>query len=650
LGKEADVALIVVHGVGQQLRSAALTEWTDPIARRLDYLSRGAGFGGAFIKRASLIEDEPSLVVIDVATGPDSHKTIQISEARWADSFLPEADSLVWKWAATFSFRAAFRFARHVFRYRFAMMKSRANGRVPLQSEPTASTSSSTEPANADALESLQGGIALMVMVPPLLLIFSVVFAFGAGLVTAFLLTVALILILPVLLAPVALVLSVLMRVPLIGSRVRRYTLGITSFIGDAAVWTNSTSKAATMRDVVLAEVREKRKIAQEVFLLGHSQGAAICAQAALGPGTDSSCEVDTLITVGGANALLRMRNASLLNPTGFFPVRAWSLRANMRWVNFWATWDPVSSGPIVDDEKDADSRAREMYEFPEYVENEAKVVVATMGFPPDPPPKALDALGPGTARQNAVYAEKQRLLTDLDWISTLNGVCGPEERIVHNRSSMFRDHTTYPSNILQVIDPIARMLMGRNFEQLKYPKDLEWRKERLMSSVRELAIAKGLCFFIAVICTPWVLARLEGRSIGWQQLARQWDLSAPIAFFRDLILNNDWLLNGAAFAVTTVLIYVILSTPLAWVSRMSQEALQWERRSFWASTSFVLMFVASIMGAVWLPILSFWGIDDESAAAQIMAMGALVFCILFLPTFPAPDFIPSRRARGDEP
>lgn len=39
-------SLVVVHGIGAQRRAESLLEWSEPLLRRIDWISRQSGGGG----------------------------------------------------------------------------------------------------------------------------------------------------------------------------------------------------------------------------------------------------------------------------------------------------------------------------------------------------------------------------------------------------------------------------------------------------------------------------------------------------------------------------------------------------------------------------------------------------------------------------
>ena len=131
-----DVALVVVHGMGNAYKSQILLEWAEPILERMDWLARdrviGADDGhGVTIHDSDLSGDVPMVTATvrvpeaprsarrrsrgapDAATSAAPIETVErkvaILEARWSESFVPMTRAQVFRWAVPFLWRAIIR-------------------------------------------------------------------------------------------------------------------------------------------------------------------------------------------------------------------------------------------------------------------------------------------------------------------------------------------------------------------------------------------------------------------------------------------------------------------------------------------------------------------------------------------------------------
>jgi hypothetical protein len=278
-------------------------------------------------------------------------------------------------------------------------------------------------------------------------------------------------------------VLSVLLLVPGLSGVVRAATAGLAEFVGDVAVWTRRPVRAAAMRAVVREGIRSASvraaMIARDegvdgehtrVVALAYSQGATIAAQTLFDPATrEVRIPVDAFVTLGATLTLLgspRWTSGRLgaartaLAGAGraaaeFNPVAEWSrLSHPPRWLNFWAVWDPFTPGAVSDSLRARTRRWRESY--------------------------------------------GARVAPSL----------GPEEHPVHNTANPLTDHQGYSANTAQVIDPIARLLLG-----LEAPRREDRRRgaDAHARSVRELAVGRLLVVALAVLLglgvQPWLAA-----------------------------------------------------------------------------------------------------------------------------------------------
>ena len=111
---KVDIALVVVHGIGQQVRGETLQAWASPILRSLHAQVRARG-GDVSISESNPTM-EPAEVLAEVSLPGASTQRILITEARWAESFLAQSHIRVALWALSFSRSAYERIFRHLYR------------------------------------------------------------------------------------------------------------------------------------------------------------------------------------------------------------------------------------------------------------------------------------------------------------------------------------------------------------------------------------------------------------------------------------------------------------------------------------------------------------------------------------------------------
>jgi hypothetical protein len=464
----ADVALVVVHGIGEQARGRTLLSWGEPLARRLHVLARERGGAGCRVARSHLTEgSEPTEFDLVVDLGAESCR-IHVSEARWAEAFLTVGAAEVLSWGRTFLVRVANRFVRHALRVRHTVLPAldEVSEQIALVKLPLGLAGFATQfQATARLL--------LLLATPALALAGALVVALAAVLVAVVL--------------ALTVVLAVAAKVPFVKTRLRGLLTALISSVGDATAWTTHPVLAAAMRDVVLAEVQRAEARAERVVLLGHSQGAAVCADALLaGPVGATVPPVDVLVTVGAAVRLLGSPVwAGDDNPDGR-PVERWSQLPALSWVNIWAGWDPVPSGPVADTSHGSEQRWRECYDRSlavlRRVTDELRRRAAA--------PPAGGVLGTAAPAPRAAEAFT---------------TAGPAEWPVHNRGSVIADHTTYTENVPQVIDPLARLLLRQACPGLELPAlddDIQRAHVtavRTFAAGRLAAAASALCGVLAV-------------------------------------------------------------------------------------------------------------------------------------------------------
>ena len=111
-----NVAVVVVHGIGEQLRGETLLEWCEPLIRRADYFAKIRGLPLSRIESSNLLADGDSHVTVDISVGRAEYLRVTFTEALWSKSFLKPRLGQVAHWAAVFAVRAGIRLAGHLWR------------------------------------------------------------------------------------------------------------------------------------------------------------------------------------------------------------------------------------------------------------------------------------------------------------------------------------------------------------------------------------------------------------------------------------------------------------------------------------------------------------------------------------------------------
>ena len=216
----------------------------------------------------------------------------------------------------------------------------------------------------------------------------------------------------------------------------------LVDFVGDAAVWGVRPVRAAAMRTLVRETISNAglnldtitrlrgTEPRTSLVVVAHSQGAAITADTLFNTmNGEPQVLADTLVTVGAAVTLLgksswtldRQSSQPAVAAAGGRAVnriRAWgqsrgrSANTATRWLNFWGIWDPIAAGPISTGKRGRTIRWRKSYE--------------TRSWDP---------------------------------VDTVE--LGPEEHPVHNTASPLTDHQSYSFNVVQVVDPVARLILN---------------------------------------------------------------------------------------------------------------------------------------------------------------------------------------------
>ena len=582
--QKADVAVVVVHGIGQQQRGETLLEWCEPIIRRADYLSRHSGGSGATLMSADVLTAEATGVRATISLPNGRARSIIFTEANWSSAFLAPRPNEVAGWVMKYSLRAGWRFGRHLLRTALGTWIASSRRLV----KPTVVRVPSDD---GGTLHVVRHQSYWLLMIESLGFYLSVVLSAFATLIGG----ISLVLIgwiLPILATIIVFLLFILVRAPIVGKWFRPAAGLLVNFIGDATAWTSEPVRAAAILSTVRGAIRRARESAKRVVVVAHSQGAAVSIYAAL-QGTGAE-RVDHLVTVGGATSLLSEVKWPTSSPIDFHPVKAWS-ESTMDWTNIWAGFDPVSAGPIALPRRAAKKAARlrwkEVSRGTKWL-SESWLTVAREHFgsetggltfwqlygliliPKRWHPWRVDrdlrlhpAVELGEAQlEELLPAARQQMNEDHP------GSPGPEERRVHNHGSFITDHVSYTQNIAQVIEPIVRHAILEG--QLGTSHDSRIVARRHAHSVRLLALARLFAAVLALVLTPVLLAFLSNETIS--DVAT--DLSRDSAVLSSMVaaISTAGVWGIVTFSLVALLMYVMLTGLLGAAWRLWLSDFEW--------------------------------------------------------------------------
>ena len=601
-----DVALVVVHGMGNAFKSQILLEWAEPILERMDWVARDRIIGadethGVTIHDSDLSGDVP-MVTATVRfpkrrdpKAPDApaetvERKVAILEARWSESFVPMTRAQVFRWAVPFMWRAITR-TLDLFRNTMVVLSW-----LTLVHHLGAPRDTLLLPRTINFLVDV---IRLIVSTAA----FVVVWLF--------------LVLLGVVLTPILPLLSPLLLIPWFKDVAQGVLDGLVESIGDVASWKERPVRASAMRLVVRdALARAKELVGDgDVHLFAHSQGAAVATFALFEELEPSEFNVRRLTTVGAAVVLLGREKWQGRKDT-YTPVKTWIERnreaapeARVAWSNHWAIWDPFSAGPITDT-KDAARRRWQAAYFP------------------SPETVAL----------------------------------GPEEHAVHNTSQPWLDHGVYYANTVQVVEPTVRHLLGPDFPTVSEPVDYI-RNRLVVIDKKSLGLST-----IAALVIAAILPGLSGASaffawfvqavadgIGWViGLVPGLDGSAAsgsVAFLIDAS-STPPRLSTIGWIVASALVAALLIWLNQLMQKQTERSIVWDRCPLDVRTWLVLTAIPRaiyVLGAavvVWFAILDWWEPQPDTAwlvvAAVLVAIVAAF--VIIEPRFsPAPRVVPEQ-------
>lgn len=333
------------------------------------------------------------------------------------------------------------------------------------------------------------------------------------------------ILLIPALILLGALIL--LANVPGIGRFVGAFVALFADFLGDPQVWKRRPLQAAAMRQRIRHTLAPWDNEKVPVTLVAHSQGAAVAGQVLFQHGKNGRiATVTNFVTVGSGLSLL---GYAQWGGSGTDPVDDWMKNTNIRWINMWGKFDFVPAGPISTDLN-------------------GTTPVFKKVFDRDNPEEA----GPG-----------------------------PEEHPVYNRAAVIYDHIVYSRNRIEVIDPIARLILPAKEVHGDSPPpvrvvpigdqgDRRLKPHRVL--VKGLTAARALSIVAGIGMAPAVLFELK--SFGWVRTLLQcsatedeqgpwWSVWLCYGSSFSWAAAGDWLVLGFVAAVIAGVYIAILNGPV---------------------------------------------------------------------------------------
>ncbi len=645
---DVDVALVVVHGIGQQLRGGTLVEWAEPLFERLDALSRRKTFGGAEITSATITGDSPAEVRISVGIADGKTRTISITEARWAESFIVQPPDAVIFWSITFVVKVLLRVLSHMIR--LARLLRPWDFFDPRGIVTAWKLRNTPEAERKDIYDK---GDILWVIIPRL-------FASATGLAATLSVLVGGVIglaamavifwLVPVIAWIALLLLALLSRLPWFGPRLKPALASLTSLIGDASVFTSSPIAAAAMRDVVRTSVKDARASADRVIVLAHSQGAAIAARAIARPSTPDYAKADALITVGAATALLRGPLFGSSQDPRWRPVAAWAQGYELPWINMWGVWDPVAAGPVVDRRPQGlGSRWRRPWRITEsgwrwrefrLRDKRIKAEIERRFH------EQSEVVPLGLSREarhelfTAKAEERKRINAHLDtldpeWLAKFSGTFGPEEHAVSNRGSLLADHATYSSNVIEVVDPIARQLLGGEFLTADRLPDRVLERRRHAAGVTSLAQNRFFAAALTLLLAPTAIALVDQYGLVGLTMDYGAKMNKTVATVVDYVSQLN---AGSAVIVSAILllVFALLSAPLTLIWKHVYERALIDARTGWRLWLSIGAFHAvrvAIPAACYLIILR-WAFASPYETWVVVVIGSGGFVVISLLAF----------------
>jgi hypothetical protein len=606
-----DVALVVVHGMGNAYKSQILLEWAEPILERIDWLARDRIIGaddrhGVTIHDSDLSGPAPIVTATvrfpkrrPAGTAPDApietvERKIAILEARWSESFVPMTRAEVFRWAVPFLWRAITR-TLGLFRNTMVLLPW-----LTLVHHVRAPRELLLLPRWINFLVDL---VRLVIST------------------AAFVVTWLFLVLVGVILTPILPLLSPLLLIPWFKNIAQGVLDALVESIGDVASWKERPVRASAMRLVVRdALARAKALVGDDgdVHLFAHSQGAAVATFTLFEELEPSDFNVRQLTTVGAAVVLLGRESWRGRKDT-YTPVETWieknraaAPEHRVAWANHWAIWDPFSAGPIAD---------------------------------------TPDA---GRKRWRAAYFPSPQTVA-----------LGPEEHAVHNTSQPFLDHGMYFANTVQVVEPTARQLLGRDFPAVSAPVD--YIRNRLVVIDKK---SLGLSTIAAVVIAA-ILPGLPAASafFAWLVTGVANVIGAVVAFFTGAeasaaLASVSFLLTPSGDALSTlgwIIASALLLALLVWLNQLMQKqterSIVWDRCPLDVRTWLVLtaipraLYVVGATVVVWFAIVE-WNDPTPSTTWLVIAGAALLIVAVFVviePRFaPAPLVVPARATLDD--
>jgi hypothetical protein len=251
-----------------------------------------------------------------------------------------------------------------------------------------------------------------------------------------------------------------LSHIPGIGRLLSSFVSTLADFLCDPQAWGRKPLQAAAMRQRVRDTLlRWDHDNSIDVTVVAHSQGAAIAGQV-LFQG-EKRGRATNFVSVGSG---LKLLGYARWGGQSVDPVADWLENPEVRWINAWGKFDFVPAGPISTESNGTSPVFRKLYDR------------ASLG----------------------------------------DGGPGPEEHPIYNRSALIYDHIVYSQNRIEIIDPIARLVLGPSNEPGSLwfrgiDNDRRRRPHRVL--VKTLGLTRVLSVATGILTAPFLLAWLEAQS-----------------------------------------------------------------------------------------------------------------------------------------
>ncbi len=236
----------------------------------------------------------------------------------------------------------------------------------------------------------------------------------------------------------------------------------------------------------------------------------------------------------------------------------------------------------------------------------------------------------------------RQRILDqDRSWIAREPGPAGPEERPVLNRGSLIFDHGLYSKNVLQVVDPIARLLLGPQYEKEENSEKQRALVKTHTSAVRQLINLRAWSVIAGSLLAPFVYSKISSSGVidfSWKYYASLGTTQSKVA---DFVRDAEWVSAAylVAVAAALVLAFIGMSTALFFLSESAVQSLHTKKQVALRTVPLIVVRMALVLFTIVLVLAQF---PDMLPYFEIANVGIL-FVASALVAVPWTVWIPSR-------